>query len=46
MSLGSNLDASNIKVGDDVYFECAAAARPEVDLVTWRLNVSAQLYYY
>ncbi|XP_042882471.1 nephrin-like [Penaeus japonicus] len=37
-SFGSSLDASNIKEGDDVYFECAIEANPKVSLVSWRHN--------
>ncbi|XP_050707786.1 kin of IRRE-like protein 2 [Eriocheir sinensis] len=33
---GSSLDASNIKEGDDVYFECSVHANPPVSHVSWR----------
>ncbi|XP_050738586.1 hemicentin-1-like [Eriocheir sinensis] len=35
---GSSLDASNIKEGDDVYFECSVHANPPVSHVSWRHN--------
>ena len=38
MSLGSNLNASNIKEGDDVYFECSVRANPQPYKITWRHN--------
>ena len=40
LSLGSNLDADGIREGDDVYFECDVSARPPVDTIHWKLNVS------
>ena len=40
LTLGSNLNASNIKEGDDVYFECAVQANPLPYKITWRHNVS------
>ena len=38
LSLGSSLNASNIKEGDDVYFECAVRASPQPYKITWRHN--------
>ena len=40
LTLGSSLNASNIKEGDDVYFECAVQASPAPYKITWRHNVS------
>ncbi len=40
LTIGSSLDPSNIREGDDVYFECHVAARPAVQAVQWTLNVS------
>ena len=39
LTLGSSLNASNIKEGDDVYFECAVQASPAPYKITWRHNV-------
>ena len=39
LSLGSNLDETDIKEGDDVYFECDVTSNPEAYKVTWRRNV-------
>lgn len=48
VSLGRSLDASNIKEGDDLYFECSAISKPPPHKVTWSHNVSSttspQLY--
>ena len=41
LSLGSNLDETDIKEGDDVYFECDVTSHPEAYKVTWRRNVRA-----
>ena len=41
LTLGSSLNASNIKEGDDVYFECAVQASPAPYKITWRHNVSS-----
>ena len=43
LSLGSNLLASNIKEGDDVYFDCRASALPPVTRLEWFHNVSYSL---
>jgi len=40
LSLGPNLNGSNIKEGDDVYFECSVRANPRPYKITWRFNVS------
>lgn len=40
LSLGSNLQADNIKEGDDVYFDCRASASPAVTRLEWFHNVS------
>ena len=40
LSLGSNLLATNIKEGDDVYFDCRASALPPVTRLEWFHNVS------
>ena len=40
LSLGSNLQADNIKEGDDVYFDCRASASPTVTRLEWFHNVS------
>ena len=39
LSLGSNLNGSNIKEGDDVYFECSVRANPKPYKISWRFNV-------
>ena len=39
LSLGSNLEASDIKEGDDVYFECNMTANPSATKVTWKKDV-------
>ncbi|XP_042230840.1 nephrin-like [Homarus americanus] len=38
VTLGRSLDAANIKEGDDLYFECAATAKPPPHKVTWSHN--------
>ena len=43
LSLGSSLNGSNIKEGDDVYFECNVRANPRPYKVTWRFNVSRNI---
>ena len=40
VDLGSNLNASFIKEGMDVYLECNVQANPKVDKVIWMRNVS------
>jgi hypothetical protein len=40
LTLGSKLDASDIKEGDDVYFECKIKSHPKVQKVTWKKDVS------
>ncbi|KAG7163317.1 Nephrin-like 3, partial [Homarus americanus] len=37
-SYGASLDSTNIKEGDDVYFECYIEANPPVTRVSWRHN--------
>ncbi|XP_071524055.1 uncharacterized protein [Panulirus ornatus] len=41
VSLGRSLDATNIKEGDDLYFECSAIAKPPPHKVTWSHNGEA-----
>nr|XP_040567358.1 hemicentin-1-like [Lepeophtheirus salmonis] len=38
LSLGSSLNASNIKEGDDVYFECNVKSSPRPYKISWRHN--------
>ncbi|XP_063383195.1 hemicentin-2-like [Cydia fagiglandana] len=38
MSLGSTLNANDIKEGDDVYFECNIRANPKEHRITWFHN--------
>ena len=40
LSFGSQLEASNIKEGNDVYFECKVRAHPRHYKITWKRNVS------
>ena len=40
LKLGSSLDPDNIAEGNDVYFECSVAARPEPYKVVWLHDVS------
>lgn len=45
VELGSNINASYIREGMDVYFECSVTANPKVRKVTWLHNVSQPKYY-
>ena len=45
LSLGSSLNGSNIKEGDDVYFECSIRANPKPYKISWRFNVSISLMF-
>lgn len=45
VELGSNINASYIREGMDVYFECSVTANPKVRKVTWLHNVSQLKYY-
>ena len=40
LSLGFSLNGSNIKEGDDVYFECSVRSNPRPYKISWRRNVS------
>ena len=40
LRLGRSLNASNIKEGDDVYFECLIQANPPPSNIRWTRNVS------
>ena len=42
--LGSSLNASNIKEGDDVYFECGVKSNPRPYKITWKHNVSQHIH--
>ena len=41
--MGLNLNSSNIKEGDGVYFECEVNSNPPPKRITWRHNVSDTL---
>lgn len=45
ISLGRNLNASNIKEGSDVYFECNIKASPRIIRLEWEHNVSMKIYF-
>lgn len=40
LRMGPNLNADDIKEGDDVYFECHVQANPKHYKMTWFHNVS------
>ena len=40
LTFGANLDPANIAEGNDVYFECAITANPDVYKVVWLHDVS------
>ena len=40
LKLGTSLNASNIKEGDDVYFECAVNSNPRPNKIIWKKDVS------
>lgn len=44
LSLGTSLNGSNIKEGDDVYFECNVRANPKPYKITWRFNENPLLH--
>ncbi len=46
LTLGSKLDASDIKEGDDVYFECKIKSHPKVQKVTWKKDVSWKYFFF
>ena len=37
LKLGTNLNPSLIKEGDDVYFECLISANPQITAIHWLL---------
>lgn len=39
ISFGRNINANQIKEGDDVYFECNIMSYPKADKVSWMKNV-------
>ena len=43
--LGSSLNASNIKEGDDVYFECQVQSNPPPNRIIWKKDVSSGLIF-
>lgn len=45
ITLGRNLDVSNINEGSDVYFECHIKASPTIIRLDWDHNVSARIAY-
>ena len=44
LAFGSQLEASNIKEGNDVYFECKVKSHPRYYKITWKRNVSRKNY--
>ena len=40
LQVGQSLDVSDVKVGDDFYFECKIKSNPKVDKIIWTHNVS------
>ena len=40
LKLGTSLNASNIKEGDDVYFECSVNSNPRPNKIIWKKDVS------
>lgn len=46
LAAGLNLDMEDIKVGDDVYFECGIQANPPVFKVQWFHGVSFHLHHH
>ena len=46
VKLGSSLNASNIKEGDDVYFECQVQSNPPPTRIIWKKNVRSGLIFY
>ena len=40
LNLGTSLNASNIKEGDDVYFECSVNSNPRPNKIIWKKDVS------
>ena len=43
--LGSSLNASNIKEGDDVYFECQVQSNPPPNRIIWKKDVRSGLIF-
>lgn len=43
LAMGRSLRAEGIKAGDDVYFDCHVDARPPINRIEWRRNVSHRL---
>ena len=41
LSLGSSMEKSNVKRGDDVYLECGVEANPRPHKVVWEKDVSS-----
>ena len=43
LAFGSQLEASNIKEGNDVYFECKVKSHPRYHKISWKRDVSKQI---
>lgn len=41
LELGTNLNDTGVKEGDDVYFECNIKSNPWVYKISWKHNVSS-----
>lgn len=45
LNFGNSLNPTNIKEGDDVYFECKVRSNPALHRITWYHNVSIIVFF-